>query len=195
MDRIILLTTFAIALVSAATTLPETKSDYDRSYDFSQLKTWDFKVATRMPEDPVGTNTIWNNRIRAGLEEHLGLIGYRKLNDGAPDFLVAYFMGIKEKYDIRYIDYGYPGRWGGWGPWGLWGGWNPYGPVDVWAIPYNESTLVMDVIDTHTNQMVWRGYDTATIDFNKSEKTIHKSVEHLVKRFKNDVEKQKKKIR
>jgi len=42
------------------------------------------------------------------------------VNDGEPDFLVTYFMGIKEKYDIRYIDYGFPGRWGTWGPWGRW---------------------------------------------------------------------------
>ena len=65
----------------------------------------------------------------------------------------------------------------------------------MWRIPYKESTLVVDVIDPHTNQLVWRGYDTETIDFDKSEKTIHKSVENLAKRFKHDVDEQKKKIR
>jgi len=39
--------------------------------------------------------------------------------------------------------------------------------------------------------LVWRGYDTQTIDFDKSEKTIHKSVENLIKRFKHDVEAQR----
>ena len=39
------------------------------------------------------------------------------------------------------------------------------------------------VIDPHTNQLVCRGYDTQTIDFDKSERTIHKSVENLAKRF------------
>lgn len=67
----LLLTSIAIALFSVAA-LAETKSDYDRSYDFSKLKKWDFKITTRMPEDPVGTNTLWNQRIRNGLEEHLG---------------------------------------------------------------------------------------------------------------------------
>ena len=74
--------------------------------------------------------------------------------------------GIKEKYDIRYIDYGFPGVRFGW-----------------------------NIIDSHTNQMVWRGYDTQTIDFDKSDKTIHKSVEKLVKQFQHDVTKQKKNIR
>lgn len=44
--------------------LAGTKSDYDHSYDFANLKTWDFKVQTRMPSDPVGTNTIWNQDIQ-----------------------------------------------------------------------------------------------------------------------------------
>jgi hypothetical protein len=194
MMRKLLLTSIAIALLSV-TALAETKSDYDRSYDFSKLQTWDFKVTTRMPKDPVGTNTLWNQRIHDGLVEHLAQIGYRKLSDGEPDLLVTYFMGIKEKYDIRYIDYGFPGRWGDWGYWGRWYGWTPgYGQVDVWRIPYNESTLVVDLIDPHTNQLVWRGYDTQTIDFDKSEKTIHKSVENLIKRFKHDVETQRKRI-
>ena len=199
--RKLLFVSIAIVILSAVA-MADTKSDYDRSYDFSKLRTWDFKMITRMPEDPVGTNTIWNQRIRAGLEDHFTLIGYRKIDDGAPDFLVTYFMGIKEKYDIRYIDYGFPGPWGGhwgtgWGRWGRWYGWEGLGrePIDVWRIPYNESTLVVDVIDSHTNQMVWRGYDTQTIDFEKSEKTIHKSVEKVVKRFQHDVAKQRKRVR
>jgi hypothetical protein len=57
----------------------------------------------------------------------------------------------------------------------------------VWRIPYTESTLVADIIDPHGNQLIWRGYDTRTIDFEKSEKTIHKSVEHLTQRFIHDV--------
>ncbi len=192
MKNKLFLTSIVIALLSVAV-LAETKSDYDRSYDFSKLKTWDFKVLNRMPTDPVGTNSLWNQRIRDGVEQHFAAIGYKKINDGDPDFLLGYFMGIKQKYDIRYIDYGFPGRWG---RWGRWYGWGPrMGQVDVWRIPYTESTLVVDIIDPHTNQLVWRGYDTETIDFDKSEKTIHKSVENLIKRFTHDVNEQKKKIR
>lgn len=200
----LILASALIALFSLGV-MAETKSDYDRSYDFSKLRTWDFKVLNRMPTDPVGTNSLWNQRIRDGVEQHFAAIGFKRINDGNPDFLLSYFMGIKEKYDIRYIDYGFPGRLGLWGRWGRWYGWRPgngqldvWRPgndqVDVWRIPYNESTLVIDVIDPHTNQLVWRGYNTQTIDFDKSEKTIHKSVENLIKRFKHDVEAQRKRI-
>ncbi len=47
----------------------------------------------------------------------------------------------------------------------------------------------MDVTDARTGQLIWRGYDTRTIDFNKADKTIGKAVEHLTERFAHDVKK------
>jgi hypothetical protein len=182
------------ALFSIAA-LADTKSDYDRNFDFSKLRTWDFKVASRMPNDPVAENELWNRRIREGLVTHFAEVRFTKIDNGEPSFLVNYFMSLKEKYDIRYIDYGFPGRWESMNRWGRWHGWDPpYGHVDVWRFPYTESTMVVDVIDSRTNHLVWRGYDTQTIDFEKSEKTIHKSVENLTKRFRHDVSKQLKRV-
>jgi len=187
-----------IVAIASLSVLADTKSDYDRSFGFSKLRTWDFKVMTRMPRDPVAENELWNRRIRDGLVTHLTAVGFTKIDDGAPTFMVSYFMGIKERYDIRYIDYGLPG-WYGWGRgfgWGRWSGWEPgYARPDIWRIPYTESTLIVDVIDSRTNHLVWRGYDIRTIDIDKSEKTIHKSVENLTKRFRHDVNKQLKRVR
>ena len=182
------------ALFSVAA-FAETRSDYDRNFDFSKLRTWDFKVVTRMPNDPISRNELWDRRIRDGLISHFAEVSFTKVDDGEPTFLVNYFMGLKKKYDVRYINYGYPGRWESMNRWGRWQGWGPgYGRVDVWKIPYTESTVIVDVINSRTNQLVWRGYDTQTIDFEKSEKTIHKSVENLTKRFRRDVNKQLKRV-
>jgi hypothetical protein len=96
-------------------------------------------------------------------------------------------MGTKQKYDVRYINYGLPGVWHRWGRWGGWGpGWS--GDVDVWKIPYTESTMVLDIIDPKSNTLVWRGYDTRTIDFDKSDKTIKKAIDNLMERFVEDIE-------
>jgi len=189
----------ALTLLALLTTsvLAETKSDYDRNFNFAKLRTWDFKVVTRMPSDPVADNELWNRRIRDGLVSHMTVIGFAKVDDGEPSFMVNYFMGIEKKYDVRYLDYGFPYQYGPAYRYGNWYGWDsPYGRhPDVWRIPYTESTLIVDVIDSRTNHLVWRGYDTQTIDFEKSEKTIHKSVENLTKRLRHDVNKELKKIR
>jgi hypothetical protein len=195
-----LLVLILTALLTSAA-FAETKSDYDRNFDFSKLRTWDFKIATRMPNDPLLTNDLWDRRVRDGLVSHFAEVRFAKVNDGEPTFLVNYFMGLEKKYDTRYLDYGFPGWYGRTYGYGRWFGWDapygggPYGHVDVWSVPYTESTLIVDVIDSRTNHLVWRGYDVRTIDFEKSEKTIHKSVENLTKRLRRNVDTQLKKIR
>ena len=170
----------AVTLTAAAVTVrAETKSDYDKEYDFAKLKTFDFKPQARPPaRDTHGPNSLWNQRIRHDLTTDLNAKGFELTPTGNPDFLVAYSMGAKQRADVRYVGYGFP-RWG-WHRWG-WSGWGP--DFDVWNIPYTQSTLVVDIIDAHTNMLVWRGYDTDQIDINKADKTIGKAVDSLVKRF------------
>jgi hypothetical protein len=170
----------AMALTAvAATARAETKSDYDREYDFRKLKTFDFKQQARPAvRDTQGPNSLWNRRIHDELATDLTAQGFQLTEKDDPDFLVAYSMGATQQADVRYLGYGFP-RWG-WHRWG-WGGWGP--DFDVWRIPYTQSTLVVDVIDAHTNMLVWRGYDTDQIDVNKADKTIGKAVDSLVKRF------------
>jgi len=180
----------------SVTALAETKSDYDRNFDFSRLRTWDFKVVTRMSNDPIAQNELWDRRIREGLISHFAEVRFAKVDNSEPTFLVNYFMGLERKYDVRYIDYGFPGRYESMNRYGRWYGYGPpYGRVDVWTVPYTESTLILDVIDSRTNHLVWRGYDIRTIDFEKSEKTIHKSVQNLTQRFRRDVNRQLMRIR
>jgi hypothetical protein len=169
----------AVTLSAAAATLgAETKSDYDREYDFARLKTFDFKQQAKPAvKDTHGPNDLWNRRIHDDLTTALTANGFERTEAGNPDFLVEYSMGAKQKTDVR-LGYGYPGwgrhRWG-------WGGWGP--GFDVLDIPYTQSTLVVDIIDAHTNMLIWRGYDTDQIDVNKADKTIGKTVDSLVKRF------------
>jgi hypothetical protein len=86
---------------------------------------------------------------------------------------------------MRYGSPGYIGWYGRrWRGFGWYPGWSD---TLVWRTPYEKATLVMDVIDAKTGQLVWRGYDTETTDFNKSDKDINKSVEHLTKRFEHDL--------
>jgi hypothetical protein len=167
-------------LVGGLIVSAETRSDYDKEFDFAQLKTFDFKRQSRSVKDPLGTNELWNRRIHDDLVTQLTLQGFDHVKNRYPDFLVAYYMGTKEKEDVRYLGYGYPGGGRRWRRWG-WAGWPR--EHDVWSIPYTESTLVVDIIDAESNQMVWRGYDTENIDINKADKTISKGVENLIKRF------------
>ena len=176
----------ALALVTLAGSLvaAETNSYFDKGYEFSTLKTWDFKAQHRISTDPIANNQLWANDIRKQIVSALQSNGFEQVENGArPDFLVAFYVGLKEKYNVQFMDYGYPGFWGprrfSW----TWGWPNNF---DVWRIPYTDSTLIIDIIDGQTNQLIWRGYDTNTIDMKKPDKRLDKAVESLVKKFMKD---------
>ncbi|HEY6331668.1 MAG TPA: DUF4136 domain-containing protein [Blastocatellia bacterium] len=177
----------AIVCLLGTVASADTKSDYDHHFNLSRLTTWEFLRPTQAPpRDAVGSNQIWDRDIRYDIQQQLTTDGFAMASNGqTPDFKVAYHMAAMEGY------YGSPGWGWGWGrPWGFWGyrGWGP-----VWGVPFEQSTLVVDIVDTRSNQLVWRGYDNRTIDFNKSDKTISQSVDKLVMRFAHDVKESRKK--
>lgn len=162
--------------------LASTQSDFTRSFPLQTLKTFEFKNQHRISRDPLANNDIWATDVREAIRSDLGSHGLLEATSGQPDFYVAFYVGLKDRYDVTGVDYGLPvfhrGLRQGW--WGWPGGY------DVWAIPYTESTVIVDVIDAHTNQLVWRGYDTDTLNMGNPNKTLTKAVDNVLSRFYHD---------
>ena len=181
-----LLGSIALGLIALTGTAlsAETNSYFDKGYEFTTLKTWDFKTQRRISSDPVANNQLWGNQIRSELTKDLQTNGFERASNGQrADFLVAFYVGLKQKYDVQLMDYGYPGFGG---PRRFRWAWGWPNDIDVWKIPYTDSTLIVDIIDGQTNQLIWRGYDTNTIDMKKPDKRLDKAVDSLVKRFLKD---------
>jgi len=70
-----------------------------------------------------------------------------------------------------------------------------YGPPRFWGSrnihvnQYSEGTLLVDFIDVKTNQLIWRGRASGTLEMKGVDKKISKSVEKLVKQFIKDTTK------
>ena len=71
------------------------KSDYEKTYDFSQLHTFAFKT-DRASNDPLNTNTIEAGRIQNALASQLEANGFTQATQ-APDFIVAFYARTKQK--------------------------------------------------------------------------------------------------
>ncbi len=122
--------------------------------------------AASSTNDPMLVNSISNRALRTDLTQEFAGLGY-VATDSNPDFCVAYYASTNQKLDITYWDYGYglrPHWWSGWGHrWGRgWGGdWGiASGPV---ATQYTEGTVIVDVIDPKTKDLLWRGQGVATV--------------------------------
>ena len=173
----------AIALIAGSgAAFAETHSDFTKSYPLQGLKTFAFKDQRRISRDPLANNDIWANDVRQAIRSDLIARGLEEQTGGKPDVYVAFYVGLRDRYDLDAVDYGLPvfhrGLRRGWWGW-------PRG-YDVWAVPYTESTVIVDLIDAHTNQLVWRGYDTDTLNRNDPDKTLTKAVGNVVARFSHE---------
>ena len=162
-----------IGLLAISAQAQSVQSDYDRSFNFSNLKTFGFAVQRRGANDPLAGDTLNNERIQTALESQLIANGYRPDATNA-DFAIVYHVTTKDKLSVQ--DYGYgPPRW--------WGGRN------IHVNQYSEGTLLVDFVDVKTKQVIWRGRASGTLEMKGVDKKISKSVEKLVKQFVKDTTK------
>jgi len=169
-------------LASGASAFASAHSDYTKSFPLQTLKTFQFKDQRRISRDPLANNDIWANDVSDAIRRDLTEHGMVEVTSGVPDFYVAFYVGLQDRYDTRYLDYGMPVFHRGFR--GSWWGW-PRG-YDVWAVPYTQSTVIVDVIDAHTNQLVWRGHDIDTLNIDHPDKTLSKAVDKVLARFYHD---------
>src|SRR6195256_409166 len=170
-----------------------TKSDYEKNFDFSQLRTFAFKT-DRASNDPLSTNTLEAGRIQNALAAQLEANGFTQAT-GSPDFIVAFYSRTKQKTQVQST--------GGFGPgfgFGRGFGWGygipyrarwryGYGP-DIWTTNYTQGCVMADIIDARTNHLVWRGRVTDTVNgIGQSEKQTDQAAKDLVKKFVKDAKK------
>jgi hypothetical protein len=171
--------TLGVMLIVSSTAFASTHSDFSKAFPLQTLKTFEFKDQRRISRDPLANNDIWANDVKGAIRKDLAEHGYNEATNAHPDFYVAFYVGLQDRYDVSAIGYGLPvfhrGGWWGWP-----------GGYDVWSVPYKESTLIIDLIDAKTNQLVWRGYDTDTLNSGKPEKTLDSAVDHIVSRLTHD---------
>src|ERR671925_2431255 len=86
-----------------------THSDFTKSYPLQTLKTFEFKDQRRISRDPLANNDIWANEVKDAVRKDLTGHGFVEATDGGPDFYVAFYVGLKDRYDVNEIGYGVPG--------------------------------------------------------------------------------------
>jgi Domain of unknown function (DUF4136) len=142
--------------------------------------------AVSSTNDPMLVNSISNRALRSDLAQEFARLGYVQ-KDSNPDFCVAYYASTNKQLDVTYWDYGYrwqPGWWGGWHRrWGR--GWGPDWATQPVVSQYTQGTVLVDVFNTKTKELLWRGQGIATVSNNEQqyEQDLQKTVEAIVDKF------------
>jgi hypothetical protein len=173
----------ALALVAAPAAAQKVYVDYDRSADIESYKTFAWGET---PEASLSDNNpLMHSRIKNGIEYYLVKGGLTEDVDN-PDLYVTYHGEATEKVSYMTTTVGY-GGYGGYGYGPGWG-WDPYwggvgGMSTTTPIVHEAGTLIIDIWDARTNNIVWRGTMTGTIPDNpqKGAKKVDKGIEKIVK--------------
>lgn len=180
-----LLSTAVLCCLSSATSsfAIDVKTDFDRATDFGRYKTFCWqKVETRNP--------LWIERIKAAVSSALTAKGWSQAESNSGCDVAVVAMEIKRNHDTVNTFYDNFGRgWGGWGWRGFGGG--GFGEATTTTETYQTGTLIVDLFDAKTKNLVWRGSATDTLS-DKSDKNIkklsssvHKLFEHFPPQPKN----------
>jgi hypothetical protein len=161
-----------LLLVSACTTYPRVRTDFDPSANFATYHSY-----TWIPVDvPRGMNPLMFRRIQGSIDHVLQARGYTSATPG--DFAVAFTVGERDRVESSPgwgWGWGYGSGWGwggGWaGGWGYGGGWGwggPWGPAWNWGwggsdvYTVTDRSLIVDIYDVPTKRAVWHGTITRT---------------------------------
>jgi hypothetical protein len=130
-------------------------SDHDESVDFSAYSTyaWLSREGSADAELPEHLRI----RLQRVTEEVLAAKGFEP--SPAPpqtDLLLTYYLGLEKELRIDYVAYGSASPWG-------YGSWGSYGAGYAQAREYAQGTLVLDIVDARTHQLVWTGRLEKTI--------------------------------
>lgn len=169
-----------VAMSSCAVT------DIDRDADFYSYRTYTWGEAVADVDNPVYRSDLISKNIKNAIEKEFAKRGI-KFNNEEPDFIVSYQTFTEEKQQVRnrtpygfgpyfplrfypfYYGWGYPYAWGG--------GFSE-------EENYTEGTLIIDIKDSKTKELVWRGSVKGNVeDVSSLQKQIQKGIKAIMKKY------------
>ena len=134
--------------------------DFEPGTDFSAYETFDWQSAAQPQTGDIRIdNPLLDGRIRKAVELALVAKGFRKTDRASADFLVDYSLAVQAKIDSSPVSIGTGFGIGGGGSFGGIGVGTPV--VDS----YEEGLLIINIYDTKTGQLIWRGSGTRRLSW------------------------------
>lgn len=168
-----------IALTAGCSSI-SVNHDYDSDADFAAYQTYAW---IQQPTTAVGDaraaqqmNTLLDKRIRNAVNAQMSAKGMTLFDSDDANLFVAYHTGIQDQVNVTDWGYTYPRHYGGW----YGGGSN----IDVTT--YQEGTIIIDLIDTSTKQLVWRGTASGALASNPTPEQIESNLAKVMEKLFKD---------
>ena len=164
------LSIFAVLILAcAAASGQDVKSNYMPGTDFSKYHTYMWINI----EKGAHPNQIVDAQIKQAVDQQLSAKGMTKTDNEKADLYVGYQIAVDQEKQWNAYGMGGGVRWGGMG--------------SATSSTINVGTLVLDMYDPASKQLVWTGNATKTIDPSssqeKNQKNLDKTMEKLLKNY------------
>jgi hypothetical protein len=161
---LMLLTLFLAATMPVSSQIVRT--DWDHHANFTEYRSYSWgKVVT--------FNSLWDDRVKSAIDLQLTKKGWTQVPEGG-DTTVMAIQTTRSKPTLETFYDGF----GGWH-------WRGFGTAITTIGHYKEGGLVVDIFDTGTERLLWRGVAEHSLS-DKSDKNIkilNKAVEKLFEHF------------
>jgi hypothetical protein len=169
MNRTIGVLASAAALAACSTVQVQTQ--YDKEANFKAYRTYSYISQQPGPEQaPAARDPKIRETAIQKVDEALAAKGLKRVEpDQSPDLLVAVHGSSKKSIEVQTYGYSYSTT--------------PYGYYPGLSTPSSEAadsrdgTLIIDLIDSATRQMIWRGTATDTFKQGTEAKTVANAID------------------
>ena len=170
----------ALFLLAAGTALgQDVRYNFDKQANFSEFKTYRWVPI----KDAAQLDDLRDKQVKAAVDVELGKKGLAKSESETADLYIGYQAAIntEKQYTSYDTGWGYGPGWGG-GWYGGGGGMTTGSTSTIYI-----GQLALDMYDSKTKSIAWRGNASKTIDTKakpeKQEKNLAKAVTKLLKNF------------
>ena len=166
------LITASALMLPALASAQDVKIDFDKAYDFSTVKTYAISIGTKWGND------LSERRVLTEIDEAIAAKGWKKVDAGQANAIFVLHGATQTKRSANTF---YSGGYGGYGYRGFGG----MGTSQTVVSEYAVGTLVVDLFDAKSKQLIFRGTAEDEISDNaeKNAKRLEKASTKLFKDF------------
>ena len=152
----------------------DVKIDYDKAYNFAPVKTYSMRIGTAWGND------LSQRRVLEEFDQAIAAKGWKKANEATADIHVVLHGATDTKRNVNTF---YSGGMGGYGY--RYGGMGGMGTASTTVSEYTVGTLVVDMFDAKTKNLVFRGIaqDEISDKPEKNAKKLEKASQKMFKDF------------
>ena len=156
-----------LALILSACSAINVNTNTDTSANFGSFHTFNFAPIKPNPQAPFAFSQINQNRIKDAITHEMKMRNYQLAEK--PDIKIGFYLSVKDETDV----YGTGG--------GYWG--YDYGPVQTYH--YTAGTLIIDLVDTKNNKLIWQGLAKGILPqgSNYSEEKVQKVITKVFEHY------------